>query len=134
MAETTFTGPLKSGEANGTGKDTVGFVPVVKRFPVSADGSYAIEYLPDCNIIAFWVNVEIAYSATAQSSIRFGTSADPTKYAQVNVSSVARYDVTSVSGVALNGVTDGSTLIVDVTSVGSAGTGQASVYVMYQQL
>lgn len=132
MTDTSHSGPIRTGP----GSTSQGTLAAVRRISVSADGPSAPISLPNCDISRIWVNVETAWegSAGTTSSIRFGTSADQTKYGSVVVSGVAMYDVTVVSGLALRNLAEGAQLVVDVTTVGTAGVGVASTYVQYHQL
>lgn len=137
MTKTAFDGPIQvgSGPDDGTGVNNFGNVPAVKRISVSADGTYHVQYLPSCDVLRMWANVESAWTGatTAQSVIRFGTTADATYYGSINVSAAGRYDAVSVSAANLLDISDGTRIVVDVTTVGTAGIGQASVYIEYLQ-
>lgn len=131
MASSNFSGPLSTGEE---ALSTLGVVPAVQRRSVSAKGVYAPLSLPASNITQIWVNVETAYDASANGTIRFGTSASVLQYGTVAVSAIGRYDVTVVSGAALLALAEGTTFVADVTAATAGTIGQASVYVMYHQL
>lgn len=137
MTRTAFDGPVRlgSGPDDGTGVNNFGTVPAIKRISVSADGTYHVQYLPACDILRMWANVDTAWptGTTAQSVIRVGSTADATRYGSVNVSGTGRYDLASVSAANLVDITDGTRIVVDVTTVGTAGVGAASVYIEYLQ-
>lgn len=134
MTDTTFSGPIQTGSQTiADGTRTIGIVPVQQRVSVSAKGVYAAKNLPACNISQIWANVEVAYDASANGQLRFGTSASVTQYGSVSVSAIGRYDATVVSGAALLALAEGTSFVVDVTAATVGTIGQASVYVQYHQ-
>lgn len=127
---TPYLGPIVSGNNPGT----QAILPAVRRISVSADGVYTVSPLPPCDIIRMWINTETAWegSAGTTTTLRFGTSADNDLFGSVVLSGVATRDLTP-SAVSLIGLASGQQMIVDVTTVGTAGVGDGSFYVMYMQ-
>jgi hypothetical protein len=123
-----------------TGRDTgapststVDTLPAVRRIPVSADGVYAVGQIPACEIIRAWINTEVAWEGSAgnTSTLMIGTSADQDLYGSVVVSGLAVRDVLLSAGA--QGLVSGAQIIVNVTTVGTAGVGSGSFFVMYLQ-
>lgn len=134
MTDTTFSGPVRTGSDATPGNETFGTVAACQRRSVSADGVYAPLYLPACHISRIWVNTETAWQGSAGegSTLRIGTSADVTQYGSLVLSAVGIRDIAASCAALLN-LAEGARVVCDVTTVGTAGIGQASVYVAYHQ-
>jgi len=136
MPATRFKGPVRTGtpDRGATSLNTLDTLPAVRRVSVSADGVYTVSPLPPCDLVRMWVNTETAWegSAGCTTTLRVGTSADNDLFGSVVLSAVATRDVV-ISGASLLGLTSGQQIIVDVTTVGTAGVGTGSFYVQYLQ-
>lgn len=136
MAATRFKGPVRTGtpDRGASSLNTLDTLPAARKVSVSADGVYPVSPIPACDIIRMWVNTEVAWegSAGCTTTLRVGTSADNDLFGSVVLSAVAMRDV-NISGVSLLALASGDQIIVDVTTVGTAGVGQGSFYVMYLQ-
>ena len=134
MAKATrFGGPVHVGRYDPTpANDTRNPLPIVKRLPVSADGAYPFT-LPACDIINAWINTETAWegSAGTTTTLRFGTSADNDLYGSLVLSAAGSRFLT-LSAASLLALSSGRVLV-DVTTVGTAGVGLGSFYVQYLQ-
>ena len=132
---TRFKGPVITGTPDdGTGVNTLDTLPAVRRVSVSADGAYTVSPIPPCDIVRMWVNTETAWegSAGCTTTLRVGTSSDNVFFGSVVLSAVATRDVV-ISGASLLALGSGQQIIVDVTTVGTAGVGAGSFYVQYLQ-
>jgi len=131
-----FRGPVQTGGPD-TGSPTLntfGTLVACRRVSTSADGVYAVSPLPALDIIRMWHNTEVAWegSAGCTTTLRFGTSADNDLYGSVVLSAVATRELTP-SAISLLALASGTQMIVDVTTVGTAGVGVGSFYVQYLQ-
>jgi len=131
-----FKGPIQTGgpDTGAPTQSTYSTLPAVRRVSTTADGVYAVSPLPGCDIIRVWHLTEVAWegSAGCTTTLRFGTSADNDLFGSVVLSAVATRDLT-LSAVSLLALASGQQMIVDVTTVGTAGVGSGSFYVMYMQ-
>jgi hypothetical protein len=134
MPATRFKGPVRTGHDTGApSTSTLSTVPAVRRISVSGDGVYAAGGIPACDIARMWINTETAWegSAGCTTTLRVGTSADNDLYGSVVLSAVGTRDL-NLSAAAI-GLVSGISVIVDVTTVGTAGVGVGSFFVEYLQ-
>lgn len=131
---THIAGPIQTGKRTGNSNNTIGTVPAIRRTSVSADGAYTASPLPPCDIVRMWINTETAWegSAGTTTTLRVGTSSDNSSFGSVVLSAAATRDVV-VCGANLRALTSGQQIIVDVTTVGTAGVGTGSFYIEYLQ-
>ncbi len=136
MPATRFKGPVRTGtpDHGAPSLNTIDTLPAVRRVSVSADGVYAVGPLPACDMVRLWINTETAWegSAGTTSTLRVGTSADNDLFGSIVLSAVGSRDLT-VSASQLLALASGQQIIADVTTVGTAGVGTGSFYVMYLQ-
>ena len=135
MAATRFKGPVRTGTPDtGAAQNTLDTLPAVRRVSISADGVYGVSPIPVSDIIRMWVNTETAWegSAGTTSTLRIGTSADTDLFGSIVLSAAGSRDLT-VSASQLLALSAGQQIIADVTTVGTAGAGTGSFYVMYLQ-
>lgn len=134
MPATRFKGPVRTGHNTGApSTSTLSTLPAVRRISVSADGVYAVGAIPACDIVRMWINTFTAWegSAGCTTTIRAGTSADNDLYGSVVLSAVGSRDL-ALSAASL-GLASGVSMIIDVTTVGTAGVGVGSFFVEYLQ-
>jgi hypothetical protein len=134
MPATRFKGPVRTGQDTGApSTTTLSTLPAIRRISVSADGVYAAGGIPACDIVRMWISTFTAWegSAGCTTTIRVGTSADNDLYGSVVLSAVGTRDL-NLSAAAI-GLASGVTMIVDVTTVGTAGVGLGAFFVEYLQ-
>lgn len=128
---TKFSGPIIVGRDDGTANPALGYVEVTQRVSVSAKGPSVAVNVPACHLVGFTYIQHAAQVDSSAASVRFGTSADQTQYGSVSVSAVGTYYVTSTSGAAMQALGSGATVVVDVTSLGSAGASTGQAFIRY---
>ena len=134
MPATRFKGPVRTGQDTGApSTTTLSTLPAIRKISVSADGVYSAGGIPACDIVRVWINTFTAWegSAGCTTTIRVGTSADNDLYGSVVLSAVGTRDL-NLSAAAI-GLASGVTMIVDVTTVGTAGVGLGAFFVEYLQ-
>lgn len=131
-------GPLRVGsDVLLSGNAMRGDVQLVKRIPISADGSYTFR-LPASNIVDILLRTNASPLLTVTSGaesldVRIGTTTQDTNVSNITVSAGGTFTAT-LSAPNTEGVVSGQTFFVDVTTVATANNLTAALYVRYQQI
>lgn len=111
MGKTTFSGPIQTGKNTGApSTTTLGIVTVtqVASFSAAITSAHTVAVLPTpCRITNMYLDVDTAFattvSAAADHNLKVGIIGDTTRFVDVGISGVARYDLTT--GVSGNAIT-----------------------------
>jgi hypothetical protein len=142
MAQTTFSGPIRSGtkEAGIAGGPNVGIVSLAQTGTIAQNGVGTVDLtfnLPaNAQITSITPDVTIAYDSATTATLTAGTASGGTQYiTSVNVKTggrtVATY--TAAQAAAMANITTNTTLVVSVTTVGATTAGAVRVTVHYIQ-
>jgi hypothetical protein len=150
MGQTTFTGPILSGDLQQgqTNGPNQGFVQLAQATSLTQNSTSAVSstiYIPaGSQITAFDIDVLTAFNSASSATLTIGTSAGDSSYVgSVNAKTAGRASITytaaqlaamsnqSVLGVAAPTV---APVVVTVTPVGATSAGYVNVTVKYVQL
>jgi len=140
MAQTTFSGPLVTGdrEAGETAGPNLGY-SVSSQQKAVGFGATLVQTVainaPPCQIIDFIVDVETAYNSATSATLSVGITAGGTEIASgVNAKTAGRVRPTFTAAqlTAMKAFT-GRTLYVTVTSVGQPTAGAVTTTLVYAQ-
>ena len=142
MSQTTFSGPLISGDkqAGISGGPNTGYAVLSQVLPIVYGGTLVQDYtfyLPaNSQIIDFYADVTTAYNSATSATLSAGITSGGTEYASgVSVKTAGRraptYTSTQVGNMASIGTN--TTLVATVTSVGQPSAGAGYIRVMYVQ-
>lgn len=150
MGQTTFTGPILSGDLQQgqTNGPNQGFVQLAQATSLTQNSTSAVSstiYIPaGSQITAFDIDVLTAFNSASSATLTIGTSAGDSSYVgSVNAKTAGRASITytaaqlaamsnqSVLGVAAPTV---APVVITVTPVGATSAGYVNVTVKYVQL
>ena len=142
MAQTTFSGPLASGDINAgkTGGPNLGFAVLSQTVLIDFDATLvqnATVYLPfGSQILNIVVDVLTQYNSATSATLTVGTASAGTTYASgVNAKTAARTTPTFTAAQLTSMANIGNTgpVVATVTSVGQPTAGQVRVTYLYVQ-
>lgn len=142
MSQTTWTGPLASGDKNAgvTGGPNLGFATLSQTVLIDFDATLvqnATVYLPyDSQIVDILVDVLTQYNSATSATVSVGTSTGDTAYASgVNAKTGVRVRPTFTAAqlAAMADIGSNGTVVATVTSVGQPTAGQVRVTYLYVQ-
>ena len=142
MAQTTFSGPLASGDINAgkTGGPNLGFAVLSQTVLINFDATLvqnATTYLPyGSQIVQVIVDVLTQYNSATSATVSVGTSTGATTYASgVNAKTSVRVLPTQTAAqlAAMDDIGTNGTVVATVTSVGQPTAGQVRVTYLYVQ-
>jgi hypothetical protein len=142
MSQTTWTGPLASGDINAgkTGGPNLGFVVLSQTVLIDFDATLvqnATIYLPyGSQIVNIVVDVLTAYNSATSATLTVGTASAGTTYASgVNAKTAARTTPTFTAAqlAAMDDIGTNGTVVTTITSVGQPTAGQVRVTFNYVQ-
>jgi len=142
MSQTTWTGPLASGDKNAgvTGGPNIGLAVLSQTVLINFDATLVQNgtvYLPnDSQIVDILVDVLTLYNSATSATLSVGTSSGATTYASgVNVKTGVRVlpTFTAVQLAAMDDIDTNGTVVATVTSVGQPTAGQVRVTYRYVQ-
>lgn len=142
MSQTTWTGPLASGDKNAgvTGGPNIGFAVLSQTVLIDFDTTLvqnATVYLPyDSQIVEIVVDVLTQYNSATSATVSVGTSTGATTYASgVNAKTGVRVYPTHTAAqlAAMDDIGANGTVVATVTSVGQPTAGQVRVTYTYVQ-
>lgn len=142
MAQTTFSGPLASGDkaAGVSGGSNIGLAQLVQTATLNYDGTLvqnATFYLP-ANSIIVGMNIDVltAYNSATSATLTVGTASAGTQYAgSVNAKTAGRAAPTFSAAqlLAMSNISTNTTVVVTVTSVGQPTAGSVFLAIEYVQ-
>ena len=142
MSQTTWTGPLASGDKNAgvTGGPNIGLATLSQTVLIDFDATLvqnATVYLPyDSQIVDILVDVLTQYNSATSATVSVGTSTGNTAYASgVNAKTGVRVRPTFTAAqlAAMADIGSNGTVVATVTSVGQPTAGQVRVTYLYVQ-
>jgi len=142
MSQTTWTGPLASGDKNAgvSGGPNIGLAVLSQTVLINFDATLVQNgtvYLPnDSQIVDILVDVLTLYNSATSATLSVGTSSGATTYASgVNVKTGVRVlpTFTAVQLAAMDDIDTNGTVVATVTSVGQPTAGQVRVTYRYVQ-
>ncbi len=142
MSQTTWTGPLASGDINAgeTGGPNLGFVVLSQTVLIDFDATLvqnATIYLPyGSQIVNIVVDVLTQYNSATSATLTVGTASAGTTYASgVNAKTAARTTPTFTAAqlAAMDDIGTNGTVVTTITSVGQPTAGQVRVTFNYVQ-
>jgi len=142
MSQTTFSGPLQSGDINAgkTGGPNIGQVYLSQTFLVSFNAtlvqSTAINLPASSQIVEIYADVLTPYDSATSATLTVGSAAAGTQYVtSVNAKTGGRATVTHTAAqcTALANISTNTALFGTVTSVGQPTAGQVRVTIQYVQ-
>jgi hypothetical protein len=142
MSQTTWTGPLASGDKNAgvSGGPNIGLAVLSQTVLINFDATLVQNgtvYLPnDSQITDILVDVLTLYNSATSATLSVGTSSGATTYASgVNVKTGVRVlpTFTAVQLAAMDDIDTNGTVVATVTSVGGPTAGQVRVTYRYVQ-
>lgn len=142
MAQTTFSGPLASGDkaAGVSGGSNIGLAQLVQTATLNFDGTLvqsATFNLPANSIITgFNIDVLTAYNSATSATLTIGTAAAGTQYAgSVNAKTAGRAAPTYSAAqlLAASNISTNTSVVVTVTSVGQPTAGSVFLAIEYVQ-
>jgi len=142
MAQTTFSGPLASGDkaAGVSGGSNIGLAQLVQTATLNFDATLvqsATFNLPANSIITgFNIDVLTAYNSATSATLTIGTAAAGTQYAgSVNAKTAGRAAPTYSAAqlLAASNISTNTSVVVTVTSVGQPTAGQVFIAIEYVQ-
>lgn len=142
MSQTTFSGPLASGDRNAgeTAGPNIGLVVLRQTALINFDATLvqnATFYIPaDSQIVDFNVDVLTAYDSATSATLSAGLTSGGTEYLSgINVKTAGRrpnaYSAAQLA--AMDDVDNNRTVVATVTSVGQPTAGQVRVTILYVQ-
>lgn len=142
MSQTTFSGPLASGDINAgkTGGPNLGLAVLSQTVLIDFDDTLvqnATVYLPyGSQIVQTIVDVLTQYNSATSATVSIGTSSGATTYASgVNAKTGVRVLPTQTAAqlAAMDDIGTSGTVVATVTSVGQPTAGQVRVTYLYVQ-
>jgi len=142
MSQTTFSGPLASGDINAgkTGGPNLGLAVLSQTVLIDFDATLvqnATVYLPyGSQIVQTIVDVLTQYNSATSATVSIGTSSGATTYASgVNAKTGVRVLPTQTAAqlAAMDDIGTSGTVVATVTSVGQPTAGQVRVTYLYVQ-
>ena len=142
MSQTTWSGPLASGDRNAgeSGGPNIGLVTLSQTALINFDATLvqnATFNIPaSSQIVDFYVDVLTAYDSATSATLSAGTASGGTQYLSgVSVKTAARRSngFSAAQLAAMDDVGSNRTVVATVTSVGQPTTGQVRVTMLYVQ-
>lgn len=142
MSQTTWSGPLASGDRNAgeSGGPNIGLVTLSQTALIDFDATLvqnATFNIPaSSQIVDFYVDVLTAYDSASSATLSAGTASGGTQYlSAVSVKTAARRPnaFSAAQLAAMDNVGTNRTVVATVTSVGQPTTGQVRVTMLYVQ-
>lgn len=142
MSQTTWSGPLASGDRNAgeSGGPNIGLVTLSQTALIDFDATLvqnATFNIPaSSQIVDFYVDVLTAYDSATSATLSAGTASGGTQYLSgVSVKTAARRPnaFSAAQLAAMDNVGTNRTVVATVTSVGQPTTGQVRVTMLYVQ-
>lgn len=142
MAQTTFSGPLASGDkdAGVSGGSNIGLAVLSQTMLINFDAtlvqSGTINLPVNSQIVSMFADVLTAYNSATSATLTVGTAAAGTQYASgVNAKTAGRTIPTFSAAqlAAMDDIGSTTTVVATVTSVGQPTAGQVRVTVQYVQ-
>jgi len=142
MSQTTWSGPLASGDRNAgeSGGPNLGFVTLSQTALINFNATLvqnATFNIPaSSQIVDFYVDVLTAYDSATSALVSAGTASGGTQYlSAVSAKTAARRPnaFTAAQLAAMDDVGTNRTVVATVTSVGQPTTGQVRVTMLYVQ-
>tara|TARA_R110000868_G_scaffold2970_3_gene20098 strand:+ start:53 stop:496 length:444 start_codon:yes stop_codon:yes gene_type:complete len=142
MSQTTWTGPLASGDKNAgvTGGPNIGLAVLSQTVLIDFDATLVQNgtvYLPyDSQIVDIIVDVLTQYDSATSATVSVGTASGGTQYASgVNAKTGIRVlpTFTAAQLAAMDDIGTNGTVVATVTSVGQPTAGQVRVTYRYVQ-
>ena len=142
MSQTTWSGPLASGDKNAgvSGGPNIGLAVLSQTVLINFDATLvqnATVYLPyNSQILNVVVDVLTAYNSATSATLTVGTSSGATTYASgVNAKTAARTQPTFTAAQldAMENIGSTGTVTATITSVGQPTAGQVRVTYLYVQ-
>jgi hypothetical protein len=142
MSQTTWSGPLASGDRNAgeSGGPNLGFVTLSQTALINFDATLvqnATFNIPaSSQIVDFYVDVLTAYDSATSALVSAGTASGGTQYlSAVSAKTAARRPnaFTAAQLAAMDDVGTNRTVVATVTSVGQPTAGQVRVTMLYVQ-
>ena len=142
MAQTTWSGPLASGDkaAGISGGPNIGLAQLVQYATLGFDATLVQSstfYLPaNSRITGFTIDVLTAYDSATSATLTIGTAAAGTQYVgSVNAKTAGRAAPTLSAAqlLAMSNISTNTTLVVTITSVGQPTAGSVTVGIQYVQ-
>jgi hypothetical protein len=142
MSQTTWSGPLASGDRNAgeSGGPNIGLVALSQTALINFDATLvqnATFNIPaDSQIVDFYVDVLTAYDSATSATLSAGTTSGGTQYlSAINVKTAARRPnaFSAAQLAAMDDVDNNRQVVVTVTSVGQPTAGQVRVTMLYVQ-
>ena len=142
MSQTTWSGPLASGDRNAgeSGGPNIGLVALSQTALINFDATLvqnATFNIPaDSQIVDFYVDVLTAYDSATSATLSAGTASGGTQYlSAINVKTAGRRPnaFSAAQLAAMDDVDANRTVVATVTSVGQPTAGQVRVTMLYVQ-
>jgi hypothetical protein len=142
MSQTTWTGPLASGDKNAgvTGGPNIGLAVLSQSVLINFNATLVQNgtvYLPfDSQIVDIIVDVLTQYDSATSATVSVGTASGGTQYASgVNAKTGVRVRPTFTAAqlAAMDDINTNGTVVATVTSVGQPTAGQVLVTYLYVQ-
>lgn len=142
MSQTTWSGPLASGDRNAgeSGGPNIGLVALSQTALINFDATLvqnATFNIPaSSQIVDFYVDVLTAYDSASSATLSAGTASGGTQYLSgISVKTAARRPngFSAAQLAAMDDVGANRTVVATVTSVGQPTTGQVRVTLLYVQ-
>ena len=142
MSQTTWSGPLASGDRNAgeSGGPNIGLVTLSQTALINFDATLvqnATFNIPaSSQIVDFYVDVLTAYDSATSALVSAGTASGGTQYlSAVSAKTAARRPnaFSAAQLAAMDNVGTNRTVVATVTSVGQPTTGQVRVTMLYVQ-
>lgn len=142
MAQTTWSGPLASGDRNAgeSGGPNLGFVALSQTALINFDATLvqnATFNVPaGTQLVDYYVDVLTAYDSATSATLSAGTSSGGTQYlSAINVKTAGRRPnaFSAAQLAAMDDVGTNRQVVVTITSVGQPTAGQVRVTMLYVQ-
>jgi hypothetical protein len=142
MSQTTWSGPLASGDRNAgeSGGPNIGLVALSQTVVIDFDATLvqdATFNIPaESQIVDFYVDVLTAYDSATSATLSAGTASGGTQYlSAINVKTAGRRanGFSAAQLAAMDDVGTDRTVVATVTSVGQPTAGQVRVTMLYVQ-
>jgi hypothetical protein len=142
MSQTTWSGPLASGDRNAgeSGGPNLGFVTLSQtaliNFNATLTQNATFNIPASSQIVDFYVDVLTAYDSATSATLSAGTASGGTQYlSAISVKTAARRPnaFSAAQLAAMDDVGTNRSVVATVTSVGQPTTGQVRVTMLYVQ-
>lgn len=142
MAQTTWSGPLASGDRNAgeSGGPNIGLVTLAQTALINFDATLVqnvtFNIPAGSQIVDFYVDVLTQYDSATSATLSAGTTSGGTQYlSAINVKTAARRPnaFSAAQLAAMDDVGTNRTVVATVTSVGQPTAGQVRVTLLYVQ-